>query len=123
MKPLRLLANENFPQPSVEMLRAAGHDVLAIAEFASGTSDHAVLSLAVEQKRWILTFDRDYGELIFARGMAHPPSVVLLRLESYRPEDPPRVLLLVFEEQVSFDGFFAVVEVGRLRRRPLPAGA
>jgi uncharacterized protein DUF5615 len=49
MKPLRLLANENFPQPSVEMLRAAGHDVLAIAEFASGTSDHAVLSLAVEK--------------------------------------------------------------------------
>jgi predicted nuclease of predicted toxin-antitoxin system len=117
---LRLLANENFPQPSIEILRAAGHDVLAIREYAPRSSDQAVLSLAVEQYRWILTFDRDYGDLIFARGVQHPPSVILLRLDSYRPEDPGRLLLRVFDEGLAFDGFFVVIEVERLRRRPMP---
>ncbi len=120
MTSVRLLANENFPLPSVEVLRAAGHDVLAISECASQASDQEVLAIAVEQNRWILTFDRDYGELVFTRGLAHPPSIILLRLESYRPEQPGELLLRLFNEELSFAGSFVVVETGRLRKRPLP---
>ena len=120
MTSVRLLANENFPLPSVEVLRAAGHDVLAISECASQASDQEVLAIAVEQNRWILTFDRDYGELVFTRGLAHPPSIILLRLESYRPEQPGELLLRLFNEKLSFAGSFVVVETGRLRKRPLP---
>lgn len=82
MKP-RLLANENFPAPSIRLLRDGGYDVAAVAEGRGGLLDADVLGLAVEEKRWVLTFDRDYGELIFARGFAAPPAVVLFRLRSY----------------------------------------
>jgi predicted nuclease of predicted toxin-antitoxin system len=61
MKP-RLLANENFPAPSIRLLRDGGYDVTAVAESGASLADSDVLELAVTEKRWIVTFDRDYGE-------------------------------------------------------------
>lgn len=83
-----LLVNENFPAPSVVRLRAAGCDVLSIAESHPGIADQQVLALAQHTKRWLITFDRDYGELIFARRQSPPPTRILLRVECYRPEEP-----------------------------------
>jgi predicted nucleic acid-binding protein len=60
---VRWRVNENFPAPSVAVLRASGHDVLSIGEAHSGIDDMAVLALARQEGRWLVTFDRDYGEL------------------------------------------------------------
>lgn len=98
-----LLANENFPAPSIRLLRDRGHDVAAVAEGAGGLADPEVLALAVAEKRWILTFDRDYGELIFARGLAAPPAVILFRMRSYRPDDPGRVLAGLLDSGPGFE--------------------
>lgn len=119
MKP-RLLANENVPLPSVTLLRDAGFDVAAIAESRPGLPDRAVLELAVADARWIVTFDRDYGELIYARDMPSPPALILLRVRSYRPEDPGRVLVELLLEPSRFAGQFVVVEESSIRIRPLP---
>jgi hypothetical protein len=43
---MRLLADENFPKPIVEALRADGHDVLWARTDLAGTSDLALLDLA-----------------------------------------------------------------------------
>lgn len=51
----RLLANENIPAPSIVLLRAAGVDVLSIAQAHRAISDIEVLKLAREQCRWLLT--------------------------------------------------------------------
>jgi len=119
MKP-RLLANENFPAPSIRLLRDRGYDVAAIAEGGGRLADPHVLALAVAEKRWIVTFDRDYGELIFARGFAAPPAVVLFRMRSYRPDDPGRVLAGLLDADAGFGGQFVIVEDAGLRKRPLP---
>lgn len=82
MRP-RWLLNENFPMPSVRRLRTAGWDVLAVAESAASAADPAVMALAREQGRWLATFDRDYGELVFRQGFgaaasgASPPGANL----------------------------------------------
>ena len=81
MKP-RLLANENLPTPSVQHSRNNGYDVAAVAEGKGGLTDPEVLALAVTELRWIVTFDRDYGELIFARVLAAPPAVILFGMRS-----------------------------------------
>lgn len=119
MRPL-LLANENTPLPSVAVLRDAGYDVRVIAELHQRMSDEEVLSLAVNDKRWIVTFDRDYGELIYARDLAPPPALLLFRLRSYRPEDPGHILLDLLKDASRLAGQFVVVEDDRLRLRPLP---
>ena len=73
---VRWLVNENFPAPSVAVMRASGHDVLSIAESHSGDDDVEILALARKEGRWLMTFDQDYGELLFARHYAPPPAVI-----------------------------------------------
>ena len=52
---MRLLADENFPKPIVEALRAEGHDVLWARTDLAGTSDLALLDLAESDPRIVLT--------------------------------------------------------------------
>ena len=84
----RWLLNENFPQPSVLRLRAHGWDVTAISEDSPSIDDDAVMERARIEGRWLATFDRDYGELVFKRGLPTPGVIVLLRVPTYLPEEP-----------------------------------
>lgn len=116
----RLLANENFPQPSVIVLCDAGYDVVAISESHRSVKDTEVLSLAIAEERWIITFDRDYGDLIFSRNNPPPPALLYLRLRSYRPEEPGKLLVELLREPSGFAGQFVVIEDENIRKRPLP---
>ena len=53
---MRFLANENFPLPSVRLLRQAGYDVASITEDSPGMKDSEVLTRATDEQRVILTF-------------------------------------------------------------------
>lgn len=57
---MRLLADENFPKPVVEALRADGHDVLWARTDLAGTSDLALLDLAEFDARIVLTLDKGF---------------------------------------------------------------
>lgn len=116
---VRLLANENFPAPSVLILRAAGYDVFSVAESCSGIEDSDVLGHAVREQRWLITFDRDYGELLFARGFPPPPVVVLLRVSSYRPDTPAQWVLRMAQDTEAYLGKFVVFDGDTIRSRPL----
>ena len=119
----RLLANENFPAPSVRILRDRGHDVVSIAADHGPLTDNAVLADAAGDQRWVVTFDRDYGELIFARGLPAPPAVILFRLKTYRPEVPGRMLADLLDSGGDFEGCFVVIDDAGIRKRPLPQHA
>jgi predicted nuclease of predicted toxin-antitoxin system len=118
---MRFLANENFPAESVARLRKAHHDVISVGETMPGVEDEEVLSLAAREGRVLLTFDRDYGELIYLRGMAVPLGVIYLRFVPLTPSHPAEVVLGL--EQVSglrIENRYTVVEPPRIRQRPLP---
>jgi predicted nuclease of predicted toxin-antitoxin system len=118
---MRFLANENFPVMSVRYLRSAGYDVAYGSEDAPGAEDSEVLTRAVREGRIILTFDRDYGELIYRRRMPSPVGVVYFRYFPATPEEPAQDLLrLLSIESISLEGSFTVVERTQLRQRPLP---
>lgn len=120
MKPA-LLANENVPRPATLRLRAAGYDVTAIAEIRPGMLDSEVLALASRESRWLVTFDRDYGELAFARRLPVPPAIILIRLPSYRAAETADVLLLALASAQDLEGRFTVLDGDRPRSRPLLA--
>lgn len=116
----RLLADEHIPKASVVALRSAGFDVCAIAEDCPGIADRDVLRLARDQRRWLVTFDRDYGDLIFRRGEPPPPGVVYLRMLPSDPQYPARVVQDVLDR---FEGEGVFLVVGRntnVRERALP---
>jgi predicted nuclease of predicted toxin-antitoxin system len=60
----RLLADENFPRPVADALRALGHDfTTAQAEGLGGVPDPDVLAAASAAGRAVLTHDRDFIRL------------------------------------------------------------
>lgn len=117
---MKFLANENFPLKSVFFLRHAGYDVVSITEDAPGSKDDVILKRAVTEQRMILTFDRDYGELIFKRKFPVPCGVIYLRFEPLTPEEPGEFLFDLFTlGNLTWEGRFTTIERKRLRQRPL----
>ncbi len=75
----RLYANENFPRPTVVVLRELGHDVLTTHE--AGQSERAipdqeVLAFATADDRALLTINRRDFVRLHNRNAAHPGIVV-----------------------------------------------
>jgi hypothetical protein len=66
-----LLADENFPKPLVEELRADGHDVLWARTDCIGWKDPALLDLAEllgeSQGRVVITLDKDFWQIALQR--------------------------------------------------------
>lgn len=121
---MRLLADENVPLPSVDALIAAGYDVASVARESPGLPDAAVLARALAEDRIILTFDRDFGELIFARGESGRPGVVFLRLVPASPLEPAELLVeLLRRRALTFAGLFTVVDRDHIRQRRLPSAS
>lgn len=57
----RLYANENFPQPVVDVLRGLGHDVLTtrdVGRSGKGVPDSEVLHFAASEGRAVVTINR-----------------------------------------------------------------
>jgi predicted nuclease of predicted toxin-antitoxin system len=119
----RVLANENFPFPAVALLRERGVDVVAVAESMAGASDEEVMALARDEGRVLLTFDRDYGELVFSRGHAPPPSIIYLGQEPMPARRIGELVLELLAEPNGIAGFFVVASQQSIRRRPMPRGA
>jgi len=66
---MRFLADENIPRRAVEVC-ALGHDVVWACETMSGQADVVLVEEACRQDRIIVTFDKDFGELAFRRGLS-----------------------------------------------------
>ena len=94
---MRFLANENFPTyPSIRILRESGYDVSSVSEEIRGAKDFEVLLHAQKNDRIVLTFDRDYGELIYHYGF-FAYGVVYFRFDPEYPEEPAEQLLKILD--------------------------
>jgi len=117
---MRFLANENVPVPTIRYLRTKGYDVVAIIEDSPGIKDYEVLARAVNEQRIILTFDRDYGDLIFKRGLPAPTGLVYFRFAPVTPIEPAEYLLrLLHIEELKLEEKFTTVRRDQIRQRPL----
>jgi predicted nuclease of predicted toxin-antitoxin system len=118
---VEFLANENFPLASIRLLRMGDHKVESVVEKFPGIKDHEILEFAKENNLVILTFDRDYGELIYRFKLVPPAGVVYFRFSPSIPEEPAKILLNIIGKGVgAFSGKFTVVEREGMRQRKLP---
>jgi predicted nuclease of predicted toxin-antitoxin system len=116
---VRWLADECVAAGLVALLRADGHDVLYVAEAASGLSDSDVIMLASREMRLLLTEDKDFGDLVFRRERA-VPGVVLMRIVSESPALKAMRLAAAIERYgEGLFGRYVVIEEGRFRSRRL----
>ena len=115
---MKLLANENFPQESVVYLKAAGYDILSIGSNYPGILDAEVMEIAINQERLILTFDRDYGELIFHHEYKPRQGVIYLRLDEYESEYPGILIdSMMRTTPLDFSNALTVIDKHGIRQR------
>ncbi|HWF45302.1 MAG TPA: DUF5615 family PIN-like protein [Candidatus Kapabacteria bacterium] len=116
---MRFLADENFPIDSVRTLRAAGFSVQSIQESTPSNSDEDILDLAVQSNSILLTFDRDFGTLIYHKALQSPHGVVYFRTP-FSDSVEPAQLLLKLMESYTLDHMFTVLKGHEVRQRSLP---
>ena len=112
------LANENFPRPSTIILRKNGFIITSIQEDYAGIADPEVMQIASDLDLIILTFDGDYGELIFKYAKDNPPAVVFFREKGNNPEFAASSLISVLANPgIVLSGAFTVIEANNIRQR------
>lgn len=116
---MRVVADECVHDTVVEALRREGHDVTWIREYAPASRDDVVLRTAVEMDAVLVTVDKDFGELIFRRGLASR-GVVLIRLAGLETQERAmRVAALLRDHSDELTDSFTVIteRTVRIRRR------
>jgi predicted nuclease of predicted toxin-antitoxin system len=115
---MKLLANENFPLTSVRIIEKSGYDIVYIGQGFAGYLDSEVMELAIKENRTIITFDRDYGELIFKKGYRPKAGVIYLRWENFQPNEPGEYLIGLFKSvKIQFENMLTVINENNIRQR------
>ncbi len=119
---MRFLADESCDFAVVRALRAAGYDVVAVAEVSPRAEDEAVIDLALREGRILLTEDKDFGQLVYANLQATGGVLFLRFPATARAKLSNTVLELVRRRGEQLIGRFIVVQPGRVRIGRSPGG-
>jgi predicted nuclease of predicted toxin-antitoxin system len=120
---MKFLADQDVYAITLRFLVGLGHDVVTAAQLGlAQAEDAALLRVAQQQSRILITRDRDFGGLVFVHGGG--AGVIYLRmlpstLNAVHSE-LERVLTMYSEQELQ--GFFVVIEPGRHRVRRLTTG-
>jgi predicted nuclease of predicted toxin-antitoxin system len=117
---MRWLADENFPGDAVNLLRAHGHDVAWIRTDSPGLGDVQVLARAVREDRILVTFDKDFGQLVFQSGHDARCGVVLFRISTRSSSIAAQRVFDVLAQRSNWAGHFSTVDDGGVRTVKLP---
>jgi len=117
---VNLLANENVPRLLVEVLRAAGHDLIWARTDMPGSSDELVLARAQTEQRILLTQDKDFGDLAFHAGLPAKCGIILIRCGKMAPATVVNRVVQIIGSRTDWEGQLSVIDERRVRMRPLP---
>ena len=98
------------------MLAGQGHEVSTVADRGLNASDVAVLAMALDEGRVLITEDKDFGELVFVRGLLHSG---IIRFVDMRVEEKVSAMRSLLEHEVDSirEGALIVVTRSRVRVR------
>ncbi|MGD6806963.1 MAG: DUF5615 family PIN-like protein [Candidatus Bathyarchaeia archaeon] len=111
---MKFLADENISTKVVSNLRNKGIDILSIKNIAAGLGDEAVLETANKQNRILLTFDDDFGELIYRRRLK-AQGIILLKFVPKSTQQISEAIFNVLSTQTKLEGNFVIVTEKRMR--------
>ena len=112
---MKFLADENIPLKVVKRLREDGLDITSIAEIQIGMDDEEIAKLSEKEEMVLITFDKDFGEIIFRKSIK-PYGLILLRIPPKSVEYIYNFLKwLLTESKIEFEGKLVVVREDKIR--------
>lgn len=116
---MTIIADENLHAHFIKALEEKGYQILSIAANFSGITDAKVIETAQQHTGILITEDKDFGELVFAHGIANV-TIVFLR---YRLAELAKIkdnLLKIVEEYLNKEGkYFVVITSTKIRIRSI----
>jgi predicted nuclease of predicted toxin-antitoxin system len=107
---MRLLADENFPKPVVEALRAEGHDVLWARTDHAGAREVVLLDLAEAEARIVLTLDKDFWQIaVQHRSPLEQSGAVLFRVHPATPERLAPLVRAFMTADTAWEGHISII--------------
>jgi predicted nuclease of predicted toxin-antitoxin system len=107
---MRLLADENFPKPIVQVLRAEGHDTLWARADCAGWKDTVLLDLAEFESRILLTLDKDFWQIALQRRVPLEQSgVVLFRVHPATPDNLDPLVRVFIKAKTTWAGHISII--------------
>ncbi len=115
-----LIIDANVAGSVVRWLRDQGCDVrFPVEEGLGRMRDEAVIELAIEDGRVVVTQDKDFGQLAIQAGM-RPPGIIFLRPGDVSPDVIVELLRPVLASDIDWSQPLIVVsQDGKLRLRTL----
>lgn len=118
---MRFLADENFPSPSVRLLRDAGYDVAHVLADSPGVEDPDVMDRAGREGRVLLTLDRDYHRMVYGERRPAPRGIVHFRIIPQSGRVPGERLRDLLASGVDVEGTFTNVTRDEVTQDDLPS--
>ncbi len=78
---MKVLLDSCIAGIAAETVRLAGHETVWAGDWSKDPGDQMILLTAANERRVLVTIDKDFGELVLARGMMHAG---LIRLVGFR---------------------------------------
>jgi predicted nuclease of predicted toxin-antitoxin system len=119
---IKVLLDQGLPRTAASLLREIGWDVQHVSERGmSQAEDVAIIAMALEEQRIVVTLDADFHALLAVSG-AKGPSVVRIRSEGLKAAQIAALLQRVFDAAGTALGHGAMVTVldGKIRIKHLP---
>jgi predicted nuclease of predicted toxin-antitoxin system len=113
----KFLADENIPIKAVETLKQKNIDITLVQEISHGLSDLDVLRLANRQGRIIITFDADFGKLVF-KEKRKAKGIVLLRFIPKSPQQTAKRIEQITTSGIPLENSFLTVREDSVRVIP-----
>ncbi len=115
---IKLLADENIPIKAIDSLKKKGIDIISVTKFSLGLSDRAMLELAKRKGRVIITFDKDFGELMFKEKIK-TKGLILLRFIPKSPQQIAKRIEHILITQIPIENCILIVKEDSVRITPL----
>lgn len=112
----QFIADENVPKESVALLKK-DIDIISVTDFASGLADEEVLDLANKNGRIVITFDKDFGQLIF-KEKRKTKGLILLRFNPKSPQQIAKRIQQVLATHVKMENCVITVKKDSIKIMP-----
>ena len=114
-----IVADESVDFAIIRALRTDGFIVQSIAEDHAGWPDYQVLKYAFDQNAYLITEDKDFGELSY-RFKQPNHGILLVRLIDESSEEKAEMVLEIIRSNGNrLVNQFSVLETHKLRIRPI----
>lgn len=118
MPVIKILANENVSPKTVRFLNSLGFEAKRITDYRRSLKDREIIEIALKEKRIIITFDLDYGE-IFYRMVDGKVGIWVLRIKPQTVEAAEETLTKFINSETfnKIDHYHTLVILSKTRTR------